>query len=161
MKSRNVHALESFTEDTQGVDFVCLVMQCSPCRSIQRNNGSSVNLSSLLVGDSSKVYFKVTLWDNEAKWVHGSKSCIQVGDIVYFSGFRIRHFNQKFEASSSWSSKRSILFRQSDNSFAQIGEKIPLSLWQPLLSWAVKAYPSLLGQAHSYGICYISRPVLP
>ena len=42
--------------------------------------GQTVQMSSLLLGDPSKAYFKLTLWREAAAWVER----IAAGDIAYF-----------------------------------------------------------------------------
>eukprot|EP00731_Ephydatia_muelleri_P016093 Em0009g517a len=72
------------------VSLFCIVMQVNPvnevvCKSIPLA-GTTVSMSSMLLGDPTKAYFKLTLWREASNWVER----ISPGDVLFLTNIKLK-----------------------------------------------------------------------
>ena len=94
--------LAKCTQSYLKVNIFAVVLQVNPIKEILVKSGiksgQHVCVSSILVGDSTKEYFKLTFWHNAATWV----DTLVAGDFVVVKNIKIENWQNEFYGQSMY-----------------------------------------------------------
>ncbi|XP_064390305.1 shieldin complex subunit 2-like isoform X3 [Halichondria panicea] len=125
----------------QGTVFVlALVVQVNPvmdvsCR-VGNKAGQTVPMSSLLLADPTKSYFKLSLWRQAAVWVER----ISAGDVIYFRRIRLKTWRGEVVGTTTMFSSVLNLHQPKKSLPPQVSSEIPEESLDCLVRWAHKFF---------------------
>ncbi|XP_028407002.1 shieldin complex subunit 2-like [Dendronephthya gigantea] len=94
--------LADCTQHRSTVNVFVVVLQVNPIKEMKINSGFScgqfVKVASVLVGDPTKEYFKLTFWRKTAEWVNSLKE----GDVLVVKRLKVEKWNQEFYGQSGY-----------------------------------------------------------
>ncbi|XP_057300640.1 shieldin complex subunit 2-like isoform X2 [Hydractinia symbiolongicarpus] len=102
---RTIMSINNAIETKQMTNLLVIVLQICPVRIVQikhcPNIGQKIKLAKLMVGDESKFYFNITLWNNCADWVDR----IRIGDVIVLTNVMMQLYKGKYMGQSNATSK--------------------------------------------------------
>ena len=101
----------------------------------------TIKVSSILVGDSTKEYFKLTFWRKAAEWVNA----LQEGDVLVVKELKIEKWNEEFYGQSTFRTKLVNLQRDCPSKIpAQWLTVVNHGEAKSLLKWLKQKHPYLM-----------------
>ena len=120
--------LSDCIKNLSSVNIFAVVLQINPLKEVKVKSGTNcgqfVKISSILVGDPTKEYFKVTFWREATEWI----SDLNEGDVVVVKKVKIEKWNEEFYGQSTYGT--TLVSLQIDGTF-----KVPAQ-WLTTVSYA-------------------------
>lgn len=131
------------------VNLCVLVLQVNPVKEIQiksgRNAGQFVPLSSIIVSDSTKSHFKLTLWRQASGWTEK----IVAGDIIVATSIRIETWRDELIGQTTFNSSFYNLHQPQKPLASAWLQLISQDRLDTLVEWARKSYGYLFRKTSS------------
>lgn len=102
---RTIMSINNAIETKQMTNLLVIVLQICPVRIVEikhgPNIGQKIKLAKLMVGDESKFYFNITLWNDCADWIDR----IRIGDVVVLTNVMMQLYKGKYMGQSNATSQ--------------------------------------------------------
>ncbi|RDD45147.1 Protein FAM35A [Trichoplax sp. H2] len=138
-----ISKIANCTQKSQLVNLLVVALQVNPAHEIQtksgKNAGQMILIGSMLVGDPTQSYFKITLWRQNTAWLER----ISLGDILLLADLEVDEWRGKYFAQSIHSSWVVNLHKCRDITGKRVRHYIPSKTMDDVYTWASNYLPHI------------------
>jgi len=145
-EKKSVPISESFNIKNK-VNLLAVILQINPVKNLQikkgPNVGENMSLSSILIGDESYEYFKVTLWHDASNWIE----LLAIGDVILLKNITLKIFKSEKIGQTTATSKLFNFHRPTKPYPVHWNDLICLRKLEAVTNWINKKHKYLYKQS--------------